>query len=108
MVCIRRCALVLISLTHFFQVLVVTWWLRARSRAFVEFPLHLLEVTIYKTFNHSLPSSKSTFSQPSKEKRISEIVRIGSLSQIRNAKFFILCDVILVVRLQGKFEIDHS
>ena len=25
-----------------------------------------------------------------------------------NARFFILCDVIFLVRLQGKFEIDHS
>ena len=24
------------------------------------------------------------------------------------AKFFILCDVIFLVRLQGKFELDHS
>ena len=24
------------------------------------------------------------------------------------AKFFILCEVIFLVRLQGKFEIDHS
>ena len=40
-------------------------------------------------------------------------VRIGSTiichpSKLWKAKFFILCDVIFLVRLQGKFEIDHS
>ena len=44
----------------------------------------------------------------------SEVVRIGSviifyLSTLRKAKSFSrLCDVIFLVRLQGKFEIDHS
>ena len=42
-----------------------------------------------------------------------EVVRIGSviifqLSKLCKAKFFILCDVIFLVRLQEKFEIDHS
>ena len=59
-----------------------------------------------------LPSSKSTFSQAFKEKCISEVVRIVSiiifhLSKVWKAKFFILCDVIFLVRLQGKFDIDH-
>ena len=38
-------------------------------------------------------------------------MRIGSiyhLSKLWKTKFFILCDVIFLVRLQGKFEIDHS
>ena len=48
----------------------------------------------------SLPSSTPTFAQPSKEKCISEVVRIGSkfifrLSKLWKAKFFMLCDVIL-------------
>ena len=48
-----------------------------------------------------------------KRKCISEVVRIASiiifhLSELRKAKFFILCDVIFLVRLQKKFEIDHS
>ena len=51
----------------------------------------------------------STFSQ---EKCISEVVRIGIIfyhpSKLWKAKFFILCDVIFLVRLQEKFEIDHS
>ena len=52
----------------------------------------------------SLPSSKSTFSH---------VVPIGStiifhLSKLWKAKFSILCDVIFLVRLQGKFDIDHS
>ena len=60
----------------------------------------------------SLPSSKTTFSPPFKEKCIGEVVRIGSiiishLSKLWNTKFFIPCDVIFLVRMQGKFEIDH-
>ena len=56
----------------------------------------------------SLPRSKSAFSQPSKQKCVSVIVRIGSiiifhLSKLWKVKFFILCDVILLVKLQGKF-----
>ena len=48
-----------------------------------------------------------------KEKHTSEEVRIDSiiifhLSKLWKAKFFILCDVIFLVRLQGKFNIDHS
>ena len=44
---------------------------------------------------------------------MSEAMRIGSiiiflLSKLWKAKFFILCDVIFLVRLQGNFEIDHS
>ena len=44
---------------------------------------------------------------------MSEVVRIGSiiifhLSKLRKAKFFILCDVILLVGLQGKSGIDYT
>ena len=44
---------------------------------------------------------------------MNKIVRIGSViifhgSKLSKAKFFILCDVIFLVRLQGKFDIDHS
>ena len=62
----------------------------------------------------SLPSLKSTFSQPFKEKCISEVVRISSviifhLSKLWKSKFFIRAIVFSsVVRLQGKFEIGHS
>ena len=57
-----------------------------------------------------LPSSKSTFSQRFKKKCISEVVRIGSmiifhLSKLWKAKFFSLCDVIFLVRLQGKLKL---
>ena len=46
-------------------------------------------------------------------KCISEVGRIGSiiifhLSKLWKAKFFILCDVIFLVRPQGRFEIGHS
>ena len=48
-----------------------------------------------------------------KEKCMGEVVRIGSViifhpSNLWKAKFFILCDVIFLVRLQGKFDFDHS
>ena len=54
---------------------------------------------------------KSTFSK--KDKCISDVVRMGSiiifhLSKLWKAKFFVLCDIVFVVRLWGKFEIDHS
>ena len=48
------------------------------------------------------------------EKCISDVVIIGSINQIFHlsklwkTKFFILCDAIILVRLQGKFAIDHS
>ena len=65
------------------------------------------------SFTLSLPSSKSTFSQSFKEKCTREVARIGSIivfhvSKPWKAKFSILRDVILLVRLQGKFDIDHS
>ena len=46
-------------------------------------------------------------------KCMSEVGRIGSkitfhLRKLWKAKFSILCDVIFLVSLQGKFEIDHS
>ena len=57
--------------------------------------------------------SKCTFSQPIQEKCISEVVRISSiiifhLNKLWKAKVFVLCVVIFLVRLQGKFEIDLS
>ena len=57
---------------------------------------------------HSHWAPKSTFSQPFKEKCIRDVVRIGCvtifyLSKLWKAKFSILCDVIFLVRLQGKF-----
>ena len=61
----------------------------------------------------SLPSSKGAVPNLPKEKCMSEVVRIGSiiishLSKRWKAKFFTLCDVISLVKLQGKFEVDHS
>ena len=61
----------------------------------------------------SLLSSKSTFSQPFKEKCVSEVARICSiiifhLSKPLKVKFSILCAVIFLVRLQEKFDSDHS
>ena len=58
-------------------------------------------------------SSKRTFSQPFKQKCMSEVVRIGSiiifyLSKLWKARFFILCDILFLVRLQEKLEVDHS
>ena len=56
---------------------------------------------------------RSTFTQPFKEKCRSDVVRIGSiimfhLSKLWKAKFFMLCDIIFLVGLQDKFEIDRS
>ena len=67
--------------------------------------------------DHTHPTTpnllQSPFSQPFKNKCKSKAVKIGSiiifhLSKQWNAKFSILCDAIFLVRLQGKFEIDHS
>ena len=51
----------------------------------------------------------STFLKSFREECISEVVRIGSkiifhLSKLWKSKFFILCDLIFLVRLQGKFD----
>ena len=61
----------------------------------------------------SLLSSKSVFSQPFKKRWMSDVARICSiitfhLSKLWKVKFSILCDVIFLVRLQEKFDIDHS
>ena len=78
------------------------------------FPIDRKEVCLESGYlTLPLPSSKSTFSQPFQEKCISEVVRICSiiifhLSKLWKAKFFILCDVIFLVRLQEKFEFYHS
>ena len=52
---------------------------------------------------------KCTFSQLLKENCLSKVVRIGNIiifhvSKSWKAKFIILCDVIFLMRLQGKFE----
>ena len=67
--------------------------------------------TFHLELTFSLSSSKSTFSEPSK--CICKVMRTGSIiifqmSKLWEAKFSILCDVIFPVKLQGKFEIDHS
>ena len=61
----------------------------------------------------SLPSSRGKFSQPFQEKCISKVVRIDGimnfhLSKLWKAKFSIPCGVIFLVRLQRKFEVNHS
>ena len=53
------------------------------------------------------------FSRPFKDKCISDVVRIGviiiaHLRKLWKAKFFKMCDVTFLVRLQGKFDIAHS
>ena len=59
----------------------------------------------------SLPSSKSTFSQPFKDKHLSDAVRIDRMIifhlRIRDENR-VLSSVIFLVRLQDKFKIDHS
>ena len=44
---------------------------------------------------------------PTSEKCISEVVRITLLTKLWKAKFFIPCDFIFVVRLQGKFDLTR-
>ena len=64
-----------------------TEWAKSIHRGHVDFITSTL----------SLPTSNSTFSQPFKEKCLSEVMRIGSifhLSQLWKAEFFILYDVI--------------
>ena len=68
---------------------------------------------VVRALSYSLLSLKRAFSQPFKRKCICEVPRTGSiiifhLSKLWKAKFFVLCDVIFLLRLQGKFEIDHS
>ena len=65
------------------------------------------------SFTPLTPSSKSESSQPFKEKCMSDAVRIGSiiifhLSKLWKAKFFILCDVIFLARLQVGSEMVNT
>ena len=80
-------------------------------------PLHVTVLTIVLRQTATLAFHTPKFEKcilPTFLKRfMSEVVRIGSiiifhLSQVWKAKFFILCDVIFLVRLQEKFEIYHS
>ena len=59
---------------------------------------------ILETLTLSLLSSKNTFSWPF----IEVVLVIFHLSKLWKAKFSILCDVLSLVRLQGKFDVDHS
>ena len=68
-----------------------------------------------RTFSWPVHSELQKVQSPNlpKEKCISEVARIGSIiifhpSKLWKAKVFILCDIMLLARLQGKFEIDHS
>ena len=75
-------------------------------------PLHT-DVQVFECSTLSFPSSKSTFSQPFKEKCMWGSEKIGSiinfhLSKLWKVKLSILCHVIFLVRPQGKFEFDHS
>ena len=63
--------------------------------------------------NPLTPKFKNTFYQTFKGECISKPVRIGSififhLSELWKTTLFVLCDVIFLVRLQGRFKIDHS
>ena len=65
----------------------------------------------YKTINPLSP--KCTFFQRFKEKCMNEVMRIESiitshLSTLWKARFSILRDIIFLLRMQEKFDIDHS
>ena len=91
---------------------------RRQRKSFVEvlcglqIKLIQLYAVEYQNLTLWLSISKSTFSQPSyKENCISEVVWIGviiifHLSKLWKTKLSILCDVIFLVRLQEKFEIE--
>ena len=85
-----------------------------RAPAAMQLPTRRNKQRSVRLLTLSPPSSKRTFSQPFlKEKCISGVGRISGiiifhLSALWKAKFSILCDVIFLVRLQEKFEIDHS
>ena len=83
-----------------------------RMKARIHFiACHCLDTVLTKLLDsilaRSLSSSNSTFSQTWEEECISEEVRIGSvvispLSEVREAKFFILlCGAIFLVRLHA-------
>ena len=64
----------------------------------------LCKTVPFQLLTLSLPSSKSTFSQPFQDKYISDGVRIcriviSHLSRLQKNKLSILCDVIFLVRL---------
>ena len=67
-----------------------------------------------RQFNPFTPKLKKVHSpSPSREKCISDVVRIGiiiicQLGKLWKAKFSILCDEMFMAKLQGEFDIDHS
>ena len=69
---------------------------------------------VFTLINPFTPELKKVHSPNlSRRKCISEVARICSiiifhLSKLWKVKFSILCDVVFLVRLQGKFDIDHS
>ena len=73
-----------------------------------------LQSVICPAFNYFTPKLKKYILPTFLKRNVwSEVVRSGSkiifhLSKLWKAKFFILCDVIFLVRPQGKFETDHS
>ena len=60
----------------------------------------------HSTFHSQVHKSHSPNLSRKKVVRISSIM-LFHLSKLWKAKFFMLCDVIILVRLQGKFEINH-
>ena len=84
-------------------------WLLSKSSATVWFGWG--KSTLLQPFHSQVQKVHSP--NPSKEKCICDVVRIGTiiicqLSKLWKTKFFIPCDLIFLVRLQEKFDIDHS
>ena len=63
------------------------------------------ECTTWRAADFGLTSGQQIWQFPSAQ--TGGFVKV-LLHRVRIAKFFILCNVIFLVRLQGKFEIDHS
>ena len=75
-----------------------------------------VEAAWYQWWEKQVSHKNSTFSQPFKKKYMSKVVRISCiisiavfrLSKLWIATFFILCDIIFLLRLQEELQIDHS
>ena len=84
-------------------------WRRASARKVSCSFVSRRSITLINPF----PPTFKEYILPTFLKRNVEVMRIVSiiffhLSKLWKVKFSILCDVIFLVRLQGKFEIDHS
>ena len=96
----------------FFLLLWVQWVTRSKAEfaSFVKRQV-IRKATLYTIllFNPSVPKVRSPNLQREMYKWGSENLAVwSSFIWVNYEKFFQRCDVIFLVRLQGKFEVDHS